>query len=170
MIAGKSVLQVEIILGRKLSRIFFITYLPTTSILMNVINQATNYFKGDGIFEGIIMVNLTCLMVLSALYISVSNSLPITPSIKYVEIWLLFSLAYPFLVVMVQTWIHNCKMAKLSSETRVTPSLHLQPEKKWSQYLNGVSKIMIGEIIAKLFIPGFAIIFTIIYFWIGLLQ
>ena len=135
---------------------------------MNVINQATNYFKGDDIFGDVITVNITCMMVLSALYISVSNSLPITSSIKYVEIWLLFSLAYPFLVVMVQTWIQNCKMAKLSSDTRVTP--FLRPEKKWRQYLNGVSKIMIGEIIAKFFIPGFGILFTIIYFWIGLSQ
>ena len=163
---GEQGLQVEILLERKLSSIFFVTYLPT--ILMNVINQMTNYFKGDDIFEGIIVVNLTCMMVLSALYISVSNSLPVTSSIKYVEIWLLFSLVYPFFVVSIQTWIHTNKMENITND-RVTPIL-TPTGHKWRQTINGVTKVMIGEIIAKYVIPGFGIIFTIFYFWIGLLQ
>ena len=117
---GKTGLEVEIKLGRKISSIFLVTYLPT--ILMNVINQMTNYFKGDDIFGNVIMINLTCMMVLSALYISVSNSLPVTSSIKYVEIWLLFSLVYPFFVVSIQTWIHTCKMENITND-RVTPIL-----------------------------------------------
>ena len=133
---------------------------------MNVINQMTNYIKGDDIFGDVIMVNLTCMMVLSALYISVSNSLPITSSIKYVEIWLLFSLAYPFFVVSIQIWIQKCKMEKIAND-KVTPVLSLT-ENKWRQKINEATKVMIGEIIAKYVIPGFGIIFTIIYFCIGL--
>ena len=136
---------------------------------MNVINQATNYFKGDDIFGDVITVNLTCMMVLSALYISVSNSLPITSSIKYVEIWLLFSLAYPFFVVSIQIWIQKCKMEKITNNRLVTPVLSLT-ENKWRQKINGATKVVIGETIAKYVIPGFGIIFTIIYFWIGLSQ
>ena len=136
---------------------------------MNVINQMTNYIKGDDIFGDVIMVNLTCMMVLSALYISVSNSLPITSSIKYVEIWLLFSLAYPFLVVSIQTWIQKCKMEEIT-KTNDKVTILTPTEKKWSKKISGVTKVMIGEIIAKYVIPAFGIIFTIIYFWIGLIS
>ena len=42
----------------------------------------------------------TCMMVLASVYLSVSTSLPSTPTIKPVEVWLLFNLAYPFLVII----------------------------------------------------------------------
>ena len=40
------------------------------------------------------------MMVLASVYLSVSSSLPNTQSIKPVEIWLLYNLAFPFLVIM----------------------------------------------------------------------
>ena len=40
------------------------------------------------------------MMVLASVYLSVSSSLPTTPNIKPVEVWLLFNLAYPFLVIL----------------------------------------------------------------------
>ena len=76
-----------------------VTYLPT--ILMNVINQATNYIKGEDRYQIIVDLNITSLMVLTSIYLSVSNSLPSSSNIKPVEIWLLFNLAYPFLVIIV---------------------------------------------------------------------
>ena len=54
-------------------------------------------------------MNLTSIMVLSALYISVSGSLPATASVKYIEIWLLFNLIYPFLIILTQTCLHLSK-------------------------------------------------------------
>ena len=79
--------------------IFIVTYLPT--ILMNIINQATNYISGDSAYDLIITVNITSMMVLACIYLSVSTSLPSTPNIKPVEIWLLFNLGYPFLNILV---------------------------------------------------------------------
>ena len=76
-----------------------VTYLPT--ILMNIINQATNYIKGEDRYQIILELNITSLMVLASIYLTVSNSLPSSSNIKPVEIWLLFNLAYPFLVIMV---------------------------------------------------------------------
>ena len=76
-----------------------VTYLPT--ILMNIINQATNYIKGEDRYQIILDLNITSLMVLASIYLTVSNSLPSSSNIKPVEIWLLFNLAYPFLVIMV---------------------------------------------------------------------
>ena len=80
-----------------------VTYLPT--ILMNMINQATNYIRGDDKYSMIYTINITCMMVLASIYLSVSASLPTTSDIKPVEIWLLFNLAYPFLVIFVNVWL-----------------------------------------------------------------
>ena len=52
-------------------------------------------------YELIITVNITCMMVLASVYLSVSSSLPATSDIKPVEVWLLFNLAYPVLVILV---------------------------------------------------------------------
>ena len=83
--------------------IFMVTYLPT--ILMNVCNQALNYIEGETKYDLIIAVNITCMMVLTSVYLSVSTSLPSTSNIKPVEVWLLFNLAYPFLVILVNVVI-----------------------------------------------------------------
>ena len=98
---NNSGIKIEITTGRSLGSIFLVTYLPT--ILINIINQATNYFDSDCFFEAIVTGNLTGMMVLSTLYISVSNSLPNTAYVKYVEIWLLGSLMYPFIIVIIHT-------------------------------------------------------------------
>ena len=45
-------------------------------------------------------VNVTIMMVLASIYLSVSNSLPKTPDLKPIEIWLLFNLVYNFSVIM----------------------------------------------------------------------
>ena len=76
-----------------------VTYLPT--ILINFINQATNYISGDSKYDLVYTINITSMMVLASFYLSVSTSLPSTPTIKPVEIWLLFNLAFPFMVIVV---------------------------------------------------------------------
>ena len=89
-------LNVYVNLQLSLSSILLVTYLPT--LLMNIINQATVYSSVG--HELIITVNITCMMVLTSVYLSVSSSLPNTPDIKPVEKWLLYNLAYPFLVII----------------------------------------------------------------------
>ena len=93
------VLRISVRFRQKFLSIFMVTYLP--SILMNIINQATNYLSGDSKYDLVITVNITSMMVLASIYLSVSTSLPSTPNIKPVEIWLLFNLVYPFLVILI---------------------------------------------------------------------
>ena len=91
-------MTVTIFLSRSIVSILLVTYVPTA--LMNIINQAINYIQVEEKHDLIITVNITCMMVLASVYLSVSTSLPNTQSIKPVEIWLLFNLAYPFLVII----------------------------------------------------------------------
>ena len=95
---GRAV-QISVSLGRKLLSVVMVTYVP--SVLMNIINQATNFITGEEKFSLIYTINITCMMVLASVYLSVSSSLPTTPNIKPVEVWLLFNLAYPFLVILI---------------------------------------------------------------------
>ena len=92
-------LKVHLQLGRNLVSIIMVTYLPT--ILINIINQATNYVLTGENYDLIVTVNITSMMVLASIYLSVSNSLPTTANIKPVEIWLLFNISYPFIVIII---------------------------------------------------------------------
>ena len=47
------------------------------------------------------MVNLTVMLVLVTMFLSVSESLPKTSYIKMIDIWLVFSLLIPFLEVLI---------------------------------------------------------------------
>ena len=79
------VLRISVRFRQKFLSIFMVTYLPT--ILMNIINQATNYLSGDSKYDLVITVNITSMMVLVSIYLSVSTSLPrssqISISCKY---------------------------------------------------------------------------------------
>ena len=86
------------ILTRNFRTIFMVTYLPT--ILMNVMNQAMVYIQTDNKLDLIISVNITCMMVLASMYLSVASSLPSTTNIKPIEIWLLFNMMYPVFVIL----------------------------------------------------------------------
>ena len=61
-------------------------------------DHATNFFKP--FFEAVVTVNLTSLLVLTTLFISVSKSLPPTAYVKMIDIWLIFSQLIPFAEVI----------------------------------------------------------------------
>ena len=93
---------VELHLQRNIGMIFMVVYFPT--ILINIINQSMNYLNTKGQFVDfatIIKVNVTCMIVISMLYDSVSRDLISTPEIKKIEVWLISSLIYPFVCIII---------------------------------------------------------------------
>ena len=103
-IEGKRGVQVSITLGRRLLGTILTVYVPT--VLLNIIGHATNYFK-DFFFEAVVTINLTCMLVLVTLFISVSDSLPKTSYIKMMDYWLIFTLILPFVEVLLHTYIES---------------------------------------------------------------
>ena len=65
--------QVEIVIkmGRNLLTIILTTFVPT--VLLNMISYSTTYFK-PFFFEATVTVNLTAMLVLTTLFINVSNN------------------------------------------------------------------------------------------------
>ena len=161
MFDNKTGLEIEIQFSRQISHIILVTYFPT--ILMNIINQVTNYFVGDEFFGDVVAVNITCMMVLSSIYVAVSGSLPATSSVKYVEIWLLFSLIYPFLVVLINTFIH---VERNKATTGSTPINGIHVGKSWTRYfrkLRNITRLQVANFIGAYVLPAIFCLFTITY-------
>ena len=59
----------------------------------------------DQHFQAIVTVNLTSLLVLTTLFISVSGSLPQTAYVKMVDVWLIFAQVVPWIEVLLHTLI-----------------------------------------------------------------
>ena len=95
-------ITIEIIFGRKILSQIMTTYLPTLLICM--VSFSTNYYKSQ-FFEALVAVNLTSLLVLTTLFISVSNALPKTSYVKMIDIWLIFALLIPYSEVVLHTVI-----------------------------------------------------------------
>ena len=103
-IKSKVGVSVTVTLGRKLLGNILTVYVPT--IFLNLIGHSTNYFKSF-YFEAVVTVNLTCMLVLVTMFISVSSSLPKTSYIKMVDYWLLFTLMLPFVEVILHTYMES---------------------------------------------------------------
>ena len=56
-----------------------------------------------------VTVNLTAMLVLTTMFISINNSLPQTAYIRMVDIWLIFNLMIPFILVLVHTYIDTLR-------------------------------------------------------------
>ena len=54
-------------------------------------------------------VNLTTMLVLTTMFISVSNNLPNTAYVKMIDIWLIFNLLMPFILVLLHTYMDSLR-------------------------------------------------------------
>ena len=129
------------------------TYLPT--IMINLINLATNFYQGPEMFEAIVVVNLTSLMVLVALFISVLENLPSSSSTSLIEVWLLFSLIIPFTIVILHTIIHFEEKKKMKIHTFEVNTKH-------------EIIVNVGIFIGRYIIPFVSFGFALLYWTYGL--
>ena len=97
-------IDLKLVMNRRIINEILTTYLPTIFILFIV--YATNFFK-PFFFEAVVTVNLTALLVLTTLFISVSKSLPPTAYVKMIDVWLIFSQLIPFAEVRISFYFTN---------------------------------------------------------------
>ena len=91
----------QLIFKRRLTNEILTTYLPT--VLLILIGYCTTFFK-PFFFEAALTVNVTTMLVLTTIFISVMEKLPPTSYIRMVDIWLIFSILIPFLEVSIITF------------------------------------------------------------------
>ena len=118
-IMGKTGVKVSMTLGRRLLGVVLTAYTPT--VLLNVIGHNANYFKSF-FFEAVVTVNLTAMLVLATMFISIAESLPKTAYLKMMDYWLVFNLILPFIEVLIHTY-----MEKLTEEDEF--DLNIDPNK-----------------------------------------
>jgi hypothetical protein len=104
LIKGK--VEVQFQLGRQILSIVLTSFIPT--IILNLIGHTSNYFK-EFFFEAVISLNVTVMLVLTTMFISISNNLPRTAYVKMIDYWLLFNLFKPFVDIIMQTYMEHLR-------------------------------------------------------------
>ena len=92
--------KMTIILKRKIMNEMMTTYLP--SLLLILITYATTFFK-PYFFEAALSVNLTTMLVMTTIFMTVMQMLPATAYVKMIDIFLIFGQMYPFTEVVLLT-------------------------------------------------------------------
>ena len=90
-----------IIFKRRLTNQILTIYLPT--VLLLLITFCTTFFK-QFFFEAALTVNLTVMLVMTTLFISVMEKLPSTSYVRMVDIWLIYGILIPFIEVSILTF------------------------------------------------------------------
>jgi len=91
-------IHVEVVLQRMFLFHLTNTYIPTLCLIYLV---EMTLFIDDSHFDTNVMLSLTTLLVMYTLYQSTSNSLPQTGYLKFLDIWLIFSLIVPFIIICI---------------------------------------------------------------------
>ena len=110
-------IKMMLTLQRKLMNEMMTTYLP--SVLLMLITWATTFFK-PYFFEAALSVNLTTMLVMTTIFISVMQMLPATAYVKMVDIWLIFGQLVPFLEVVLLTAMEYIRVGNGSGEGDLT--------------------------------------------------
>ena len=92
--------RMTIVLKRKIMNEMMTTYLP--SVLLMLITYATTFFK-PYFFEAALSVNLTTMLVMTTIFMTVMQMLPATAYVKMIDIFLIFGQLYPFSEVVLLT-------------------------------------------------------------------
>ena len=108
---GRQIVILKITLERPLIGIFFLKYFPV--ILINIINQTTNYLGGKKNIDAILGVNVTSMVVITVILISTSANLPPSTRMKNIEKWFLGCFTYPFLVIVLNVSLRSARLKKI---------------------------------------------------------
>ena len=106
--------RMTIILKRKIMNEMMTTYLP--SLLLMLTTYATTFFK-PYFFEAALSVNLTTMLVMTTIFMTVMQMLPATAYVKMIDIFLIFGQLYPFAEVVLLTMMEYKREGDGSGET-----------------------------------------------------
>ena len=108
--------RMTIVLKRKIMNEMMTTYLP--SVLLILITYATTFFK-PYFFEAALSVNLTTMLVMTTVFMTVMQMLPSTAYVKMIDFFLIFGQLYPFAEVVLMTMMEYRREGDGSGEQRL---------------------------------------------------
>ena len=123
-------------------------------------------------------MNVTTLLVLTTLFISISDTLPRTSYVKAIDVWLITNLLIPFFEIILQSFInfwykhYECDDTKIC--TRVSPmGTQKNDDCKDCKSMNPKTCEKLRGImtqITRYSLPGFYILFCIVFFLYGMIT
>ena len=116
-----------VVMKRKITSEMMTTYFP--SLLLTAITFATTFFK-PFFFEAALSVNLTTMLVMTTIFISKMESLPLTSDIKMIDFWLIFCQLVPFSEVVLLTAIEYLREDRMDNGTNNTKQVWEIPERQ----------------------------------------
>ena len=120
--------RMTIVLKRKIMNEMMTTYLP--SVLLMLTTYATTFFK-PYFFEAALSVNLTTMLVMTTIFMTVMQMLPATAYIKMIDVFLIFGQLYPFSEVVLLTIMEYKREGDGSGETEEeTPDTAVEAKKE----------------------------------------
>ena len=136
--SGQASVKFIVVLERRIMSELLGTYLPT--VLLLGITFCTTFFKAE-YFEAALTVNLTNMLVLTTIFISVMQTLPKTAYVKHIDLWLIFCQMIPFTEVILITAAETLREADengiipfnhhgTTRHIRVTPEPDTKPPRK----------------------------------------
>ena len=78
------------------------------------------------------------MLVLTTMFINVSNNLPKTSYVKMIDIWLIFNLLLPFIEVLVHTYMDSLRFKQNPSSVKNIP--RNQKIQAWLKTFPGMTK------------------------------
>ena len=115
IISKRNELHMEIVFKRRLTNEAVMTFFP--SLLLIGISFSTSFFKLPNFFNTAITVNLSVMLTLTTLLISVVKKLAQTSYIKWIEYWLIFAQLIPFIQVILITCLEGLRKNKSGDNT-----------------------------------------------------
>jgi hypothetical protein len=113
-----SLVQVELKFQRKVMYHLANTFLPTISLI--IIIEITLFFDNAKL-DMAVNLSLTIMLVMYTFYQSLSQTLPKTAYMKFIDYWLIFCLLAPFLIFIIESlWNleHGKKVKRMQAQTR----------------------------------------------------
>ena len=142
-------------------------------------------------------VNVTTLLVLTTLFISISDALPRTAYVKTIDLWLIINLLIPFVEIILISFSNmfykenenidavghpmsaGCTNSHLSSALfRVSPTnpkrngsdRNVIPRQATMKKRGAGNAYKVLQLVAKVGLPAFYVLFCIIFFFYGMLN
>ena len=126
-------------------------------------------------------MNLTCMLVLTTMFISVSSNLPTTSYVKMIDIWLLASLFVPFIEVILHTYMdllrnvndreinHHGRVHKVAGVNETNDVVARQAWLKKAAEKRA-RKLKICQQVSKIYVPLVASVFIIGWWMLGIFN
>ena len=104
------------------------------------------------------------MLVLTTIFIDVSNNLPKTSYMKMMDVWLLFNLIIPFMVVLIHTYMDTLRKAddEEDHDNKILSRLEMDKRRQQTKRLNFLQRVSL------IYNPLIALLFVSLYWAIGL--